>query len=253
MPFSHKRGRRARVARSQRVTKRKRMFARGPNPAAALKNVRTGGFLGLELKFKDNLVVDTTITATNNATNGVIDPVSGDSITVINEGSGETERNGRKVLVKELHVFGQIESDGTVATSTSLKQAFYYIAMVLDTQTNGAQMTSELCYKNIAALIENAASPARNIEFESRFKVLKWKVLRGPPLSTLAATSSTAKYAGFQIPFSLKVAVNLPITFNGTDPLIANVVDNSVHVVCWASNLELGPKLTYSSRIRFIG
>lgn len=252
MPFSFRRGKRARAARSQGTKRRAVAKRRAPNFASKINNIRTGGFLGLELKFKDSKLVDSALAATNNAADGVQDPTV-DCLNGIGEGSGENERTGRKAIMKSCEVQGQIESDGVAGSALELKIAYFYVALVLDTQTNAAQMVSELCYKNVAALIEAAASPFPNLEQQTRFKILKQIKLKQPSTYAFNDAATTGAIGGFQIPFGFKVNMNVPVTFTDPTADVSSIMDNSLHIVSWTSNLEMSPKITYASRVRFLG
>lgn len=216
-------------------------------------NQRTGGFLGLELKFFDNKRPNVTLAASNDASSGELDPAADDCLNAIKEGPGQQQRIGRKCVLKSIHVTGQVESDGIDLTGVGLRKAYFFIALVLDTQTNGATLDSEDVFTNLAADADLSASPARNIEHQSRFKILKSVRLSQPVSSVITDGAVTGSVSGYQIPFTLNAKMNLPVNFVSVDGGIASIVDNSVHLIGWASNTEMAPKVTYGSRVRFLG
>lgn len=86
-------------------------------------------------------------------------------------------------------------------------------------------------------------------------KTSRFKVLATQKLTQLTTTYSTTSVAGFDVPFTLawKGTMVVNFTAGGTTADIANVVDNSIHVVAFATSIDFVPKLVYSSRIRFVG
>lgn len=262
MPYPYKRPYRATPFRAPRTATRYsrtvapiRRAMKFSNKASMLKrtNVRTGGFLGEELKFMDSWVLNTAFAASNDASAGEFDPVLGDCLNSIDEGSGQSQRDGRKALLKSVAIEGHIESDGLSDQDDMQKQAYFYIALVLDTQTNGAQLSSEEVFKNVAGLADQAASPMRSLERFSRFKVLKWLRIKAPIATAFNDAAATGSIAGYQIPFSMYVKLNLPVTYVGTTGGIADISDNSIHVIGWTSIVTMAPKMTYAARVRFIG
>lgn len=71
----------------------------------------------------------------------------------------------------------------------------------------------------------------------------------------IAAHDGTNIEQGAQdIPF--KFNVNLPdivTTFSSTTAVVANIVDNSLHLIAFANRVELVPAIAYNSRLRFVG
>ena len=81
---------------------RKRAF--GPN-------VRTGGFLGIELKFLDCAWNSVTINTSTDGSSGELQPSSGctSAISVPAQGDGESQRDGRKYTIKSMWLNGIVE------------------------------------------------------------------------------------------------------------------------------------------------
>jgi len=65
------------------------------------------------------------------------------------------------------------------------------VAIVLDTQTNAAQMNSEDCFKNTAGLAAAAVVPHKNLLFGKRFRILKERLFNMDvkPYHTLLMTA----------------------------------------------------------------
>lgn len=231
--------------------RRPRLMTRRRAPAAL--NQRTGGYLGLELKFLDSFKLDGTVAASAGGAGGEQDPTLGTSLNNILEGSGEQDRIGRKVTLKSVDVKGVIRSTGLADAIDALTQASFFVAIVMDTQTNGATLNSENVFKNLAGDSHLAAQPQRQIEFLSRFKVLKVIKMRAPTPYAFSDGTATGSVSGYQIPFEMKVAMNQVVTYREALGGIGDIVDNSLHVIAYASSVAFTPMITYGARVRFLG
>lgn len=215
-------------------------------------NARTGGFLGIELKFYDTSLVASALTAPSDATGGEHDQDAVICATTITQGDGEQQRDGRKATVKSIFLSGSI-STAVLINQTAMKVApIVYVALVLDKQSNGATIVSENVFKNIGGNGILAASPLRNLQNSTRYRVLsRVKLDLKDPEASYDGTN--IEIAGTEIPFQLSWRGNLNILYKGTTETIANTVDNSVHVIAYCSNTGLVPLLNYNCRTRFVG
>lgn len=216
-------------------------------------NPRTGGFLGIETKFLDSAVDAVTVNAAADASTGEKDPTLGSCLNSILQGNGESQRIGRKVTLKSVELDGVISAVGNADAADAPQQASYFIALVLDKQTNGVQMNSEDCFLNKGATALLAASPLRDMEFLSRFRVLKTVKLRAPRPYAFTDGTGTGSISGFQIPWKMRASLNIPVNFVAAAGGIGDIVDNSLHVIAWASSVELAPKISYNSRVKYVG
>ena len=124
---------------------------------------------------------------------------------------------------------------------------------MLDTQTNGAALNSEDVFKNQAGSARLAASPLRNLQFTSRFKVLEQHqaTLKDP---FFGYDGTNLERNGFDVPFSFYKKLNgLRVTYSGTTAAISNIIDNSLHIIAYTTSTDLTPLLYYQSRLRFRG
>ena len=130
-------------------------------------NIRTGGYRGLELKFADKeydaniavAVAGSEADPTQNCLNGVA------------QGTTESQRIGRVQFVKSVYIKGHLffrDATGTGITADDYVRLF----LVLDKQTNGAQMNAEdfLDDPTNAALDVDAM---QNLQYSDRFQLLK--------------------------------------------------------------------------------
>jgi hypothetical protein len=155
---------------------RGRKRARGPTHYRAAKKQRSNGytrrsgfygrFAGTrnELKFFDSVASSTALAATGT--------VNSTSINLIDQGNGESQMIGRKVVIKSILLRANLvlpqSSNATLASVAGGDT--YRIVMVLDKQANGAAPT-------VAALFEDTDIRTMNdLENSQRFTIIKeWK------------------------------------------------------------------------------
>lgn len=215
--------------------------------------------LGVETKFFDTSNVEANL-GTDIAT-GEKDPATLDCISCPAQGDGEQDRDGKKIVITSVHVNGIVNLDADNANSGTIEVApVVMVALVQDTQTNGAQADSSLVFKNTSTNAKLCSSPMRNLQYNNRFKVLSvWRYAFPAPAimyNSDAANSGlvpTYVYPGVNQRFSFNKKVRIPVNFTGTSSVIANVVDNSLHIIAYVSHTTRTPQLSYNARIRFQG
>ncbi len=231
---------------------RKIVAVRTARPRA---NPRTGGYLGLELKFFDTAVNNSALATNTNAAGLEQDPTTVDGLSSIGQGDGENQRDGRKCVVKSVHVKGTISEVGLDSETANIHSNHYFVALVQDLQTNGAQLRSEDVFVNQVGAVAGGTLLHRNLQFNSRFKVLASRYITRPDRA-MVPDSTTGQYMveGSCVHFSMYKKLDMPITFTGTTAVIANSMNNSLHIIATATTATtLIPKITYSSRVRFMG
>jgi hypothetical protein len=221
----------------------------------ASQNVRQGGFIDQEIKFLDTAKSATVIVAST--TGAEQPPTSGCTgcLSAPAQGDGPSNRDGKKIIAKSILVNGQIirvggEDQANVPLAISGK-----VALVLDKQSNGAQLNSEDVYQ--AAGSSRPSLALRNLQYSKRFQVLAAQnfTLDNPRVGTDGTATLSS---GTQVMnFVLQKNLNLPITFStGTTADIANVVDNSIQLVAFADANATGANslnIAYDARMRFVG
>jgi len=101
------------------------------------RNMRTAGFLGIETKFYDTGIAGTAIVAT--AAGAEMDPTPNVlCLNAITQGDGESQRDGRKVVIKSLQIKGMINADTVANSADPPAGRLIRILVVQDKQTNGA-------------------------------------------------------------------------------------------------------------------
>lgn len=231
----------------RKVVRARPKFAAKPRARPAL-NARTGGYMGMELKFHDATKAATNIVGA--IAGGELDPATADCINGIAQGDGESQRDGRKYLMKSVQVNGVITRAVDEDLANVPGHMAGWVALVLDTQTNLAQLNAEDVYTGN----ENEV-PFRNLQFSSRFKVLAYKVITFDAPQVGTDGTNTMSSGGQVRHFHWNVPLDIPVITTGTGATVSSISDNSLHVIGSAS-LSTAPNqvaLTYNSRVRFIG
>lgn len=213
-------------------------------------NLRTGGFIGMELKFYD---LYHAATLASSATMAGLEQDPGTEL-CLNGMASDTDpstRDGRQITMKNIYISGHIYDNGGPAAGTVQTQ-IVYIALVLDTQTNRAQLNSEDVFVNPGGAT-SCIAPLRNLEYSKRFRVLDHVRLEVPV--DLVWQGTTTEHCYRRVPF--KLAAKLDKVVNFVDPStaasgVSAITDNSLHIIaCATDNAVVG--ISYNSRLRFVG
>ena len=230
-------------------------------------NVRSGGLLGIERKYadmgvrqliSDDIEMESTAsggnggfaiigatTASNASTHSPAGTTYG-GFGAIAQGSDANSRDGRKCTLRSISITGQIEHD-------SAHESEVILALVQDKQHNAAASLADtkLIFTNVQSTLTSpdtrgVAHPVRNLEYMSRFNVLKFKRIRMD--HPAVASSKTVK------PFSLSWngAIRIDYTAGSTTEKTAAVqTNNTVFLVAFSSGP--GDTLVANCRTRFYG
>lgn len=244
------------------VVKNLRMAKLRPGAAGvyrALLNPRVQGFLGLEKKYFDtrrNAEVVATLAYGNWIYNPLAADIGYDSIATPETGVGPTHRLGKHITIKSIQIRGQFSIDGyTIASIPRVPEVF--LALVLDTQTNGAQCGGGDIFTNPDGSLKTITHPLRNLLNAKRFRVLKESVFTFPVPDTWYTGAANVQ-AGTFVSFDWYLPCEIQVNFkDDSQGLIANVIDNSIHVVatCSTGAHSFGPPvyIDYNARVRFLG
>lgn len=209
-----------------------------------------------ELKFLDTGLVPTALVAPTDCTGGEFDPSATSMISTPAQGDNESTRDGKRIMIKNVYVKGNVNLPIQELVVSPQLGTKVFVALVLDTQSNGAQMNSEDCFKNTIANIGTATQLHRNLLFGSRFRVLKEEIFDITPqtLSHFANDSFSVGGAEQTFEWFVPFPQGLEVNFNaGTTASIANVVDNSLHIIAFSNTTVGAPTIAYNARIRFMG
>jgi len=214
-----------------------------------------------EPKFLDMCFEPAALPSTKDFTSAECDPSNGctQCLSCPAVGDNEQNRDGKKIIITQVEIKGVVLRAAESAQVTPDNATHGWIALVLDTQTNNTQLNSEDVFKSINNVLVGAGSdlysarPFRNLLFGGRFRILKMKSWVFNNYSISMNTAGTGCQSGYVKNFTLFKKMRLPVNMNaGTTASVANVLDNSLHVIAWGSTAT-NHTLAYSARIRFIG
>lgn len=219
------------------------------------RNLVTWGALGTEYKHADAGYDATQALVTSADASGMELPpsVAGANIFTVAQGDDQTQRDGARIIVKEIMVRGQITFTGASDQADVLAGTTIALWLVLDTQTNGAQCSSEQVFVNASGSVNLTPWAYKNTLYSSRFRILKkWLWTRGP-ITAATDGANTCSLNAASIPFQFWKRVNIPVTYTVSTGLLAAIQDNSLHLMGVVTNTNLTPTVSWNSRIRFIG
>lgn len=183
---------------------------------------------------------------------GELDPATGNSLFFPVRGSDFNNIEGRKCQVLSIKIKGFFTMAAQANQTTTDDPGVIRICLVMDKQTNGAQLNAEDVINSGAA--SQAISMFQNPAFFGRFKVLKDKFysLQNPAITW---DGTNLEQNGLTKPFKITHKFRKPIIVhlnatNGGTP--ADCIDNSFHVIGGCTNNELAQSIDYKCRITFI-
>ncbi len=209
---------------------------------------------GVELKFLDN-EFEATLPAV--VAGGEMDPpgagaqTAPGTISAIAQGDGESNRDGRRCILKSVTLRFEFVVSANASSVLSLTSNCF-LALVHDTQTNGAQLSAEQVFvQPTDGSLQTLAM--RNLQNTGRFRVLAVKRITMSP--TAAAGDGTANDTAQMRSGIITIykQLNIPVVHTLTTAAIAAISDNSLHVIAWTDDTSSTVTIKYISRVRFIG
>lgn len=212
--------------------------------ASKAANPRTGGYLGIEKKFFDTFYTATALTAA--WAGGECDPAA-NTLFAPTKGTGPSDRDGDHVMIKTIDIRGNVyRGVGSDLADVSIP-AYVTVVLVQDKQTNGAQLNAE------DVMVDTAPKHLshRNLQYSRRFIVLKSMRISLHDTAAGADGANTMSVTGSGRTFNWRVQCNIPVDFIGNAGTVADIGNNSLHIIACTNNTAY--YLEYSSRIRFVG
>ncbi len=208
--------------------------------------------LGTELKYHDSGRSALAISATAAASSMEADPTTADSLCTVIRGDLPTNRNGRKITLKSVTIKGIVHWQPFIEEAINASGSEVFLALILDTRTNGVQIVSEEVYDNFIGAAATAVAPLRNLLFGDRFRVLKQWHLSMPYQSGFQGLLETYNFSGNYMYFECFLKLDIPVHFIGTTGGIADILDNSLHILAKTNDNQSSPELSYNARVRFV-
>lgn len=227
-------------------------FKRGGGRSGYSTVPRTVGVYGKgEMKYFDLSVNATNLAASADWTATEFDP-SGSGLFHPTVGSAINQRIGREVKVYKIKINGTLSVPAQANQTAGDAANFIRLLLVQDTQTNSTQMQGEqLMDPGTGGSAYNATLGFQSLANFGRFRVLKDKTYTVQnPNSFWDGTNIEVN--GLQKPFKFTITFKKPVSvrFNATNGgSIADIVDNSFHVLCNTNSTSLAPAIIYNSRV----
>lgn len=224
--------------------------------ARSYANQTTSGLLGIEHKFLDLQLQPTTVAAATALTGGEYDPSSEQCLSSPPQGDGASSRDGKRIVIDSVYVKGLVKRAQLEDQTNPPPPEKVYVALVLDTQTNGAQLNSEDVFLNTAVNADTNICPLRNLTNSERFRIIDTALI-DLDVSALSVEADNAfSWAGVAKEFTFYHKFKdggLPVNFVATSSsgTVGATVDNSLHII--AFSISAAATICYNSRIRFQG
>lgn len=219
----------------------------------AISNARIGGLQAIENKYLDvNVAAGSMVN--NTWALAQLDPGATLCLNAIAQGDGPSNRDGRQYQIRSVHVRGYIIVDPIETQANPLADVLVRLALVLDKQTNGAQVDPTTVFTGTGV---NAFNGFRNLEYTQRFRVIEDISFRINSEGGCAAANDFNAPSKV-VPFIMNKEFKTPIKVNcnGVGATVASIADNSLHLVgCIAADAVSAPvtRIHYWSRVRFQG
>jgi len=165
-------------------------------------------------------------------------------------GAALNQRIGRKVKVMKIKVNGFVNKGAETAQTTANAADSLRLMLVVDQQTNSAQMTGAQLMQDASAA-DTTINTFQNPNNFGRFRVLKEKrlILQNAGMAGEVAAGNVIS-EGLRVPFKITYTFKDPleIHFNATNGgTVADIVDSSFHIVCGQTFATAN--LSYYSRV----
>lgn len=212
----------------------------------------------LELKTSTSIYgADIVCTAT--AIGHMADPSAGHLCPIGHSDSHQWGRDGNKALLKYILVKGVVYIPAVFEVEEyHSTPPLVTVALVQDTQTNGAQMLSQDCFGNYIGSFIGNATIQRELFHRERFIVHRQDVFDLSGFTTTLNDVNIPSYGAVAQTFEWFVPLNVLVHYSGGDDDITDIVDHSFHICAFSTvpKYELliyprGPVLAYTVSTRY--
>ncbi len=209
-----------------------------------------------EIKYFDSTKAATALVAADDWLATEFDPATLNCLFVPVKGTGINQRIGRKVTVQKIKIRGMIISAAQANQTATDASSVIRMALVHDMQTNAVQAQGEEVFAAPGtAASTNAVVSFRSLATFGRFNILKERffTFQNPNLSydgTNMEQNGIVKTFKLNYTFKKPLDVNFNAANGGT---VADIVDNSFHLIVNASGITLAPLILYECRTSYKG
>lgn len=222
-----------------------------------------GPFSQTETKYHEAGLDATAISEATTWAGSELDPVASpvNCLFAPEQGTGINQRIGRKVLLHKIAMRGLIDTAVLQDQADIVSSPAVRVIIYVDKQTNGVQSQGE----DVMAVFNSGGYPSININsafacFQNvnnfgRFQVLK-DVIYTPRIVTAGTDGTNTNSMNVsQIPFKINIKFPKPleVRFDGTTNYgsVADIVNNSVHIIAIKSGTAFASTLSYVCRSYF--
>lgn len=238
--------------------KRKRRPSTAGNARKIRKlSKRLHGFDGEELNFLDTFQPLKAVVGVLDCTGSEIDPDTFLCLNAVGSGTGPTQRSGRFYKMVSIKIKVRCLCGGQEDLAAVPRDASVFIALVLDKQTNKAQLNSEDVFTNPSAANGTMPLVFPNMEHTDRFTILKSELVVLPIAAatmTQLEHATTPLFAHGLVEKTFEWNVNLrgmKVLMEGTSNTVANIMDKSLHMLAFGHPGSPATFIDYSARLRF--
>jgi len=233
--------------KSKRATK-KAKTRKGYSSVARTRGASVTG----EMKYFDTQLSLTAIAENNDWTGSELDPTTFNCLFVPQVGAAINQRIGKECKILKIKMRFLLDAPQQLNQTGADPAANCRIIVYCDKQTNAAQAQGE---NVMTAGVSDGTGilSFQNIDNFGRFAVLMDKTLniQNPNMSY---DGTNIEQAGLSktFKFTKKFKIPMKVRFNNTNGgTVADIVDNSLHVIGICDNDDLAARLSYYSRVCF--
>lgn len=177
-------------------------------------------------------------------------PTATDCLNGVAQGDGESQRDGRHYDIYSLHINANFDVQSEEDAGGPREDFMVRLLIVLDTQTNGAELAGGDVMENGGPHILNGHKDLRH---DDRFEILYDRTVVLHTRNTEGGSANEYSNGHLYFPFKIGLDFDIPIPVycKGTGAGVENIVDNSLHMITSATSGDV--RLAYTSRIRFRG
>jgi len=195
--------------------------------------------------FDSELALTAIASQTSNWQGTEYDPATANCLFFPSQGDDISNRQGRKVFVKKMRIRAAISCAAQSAIAAADQEAVIRIIVYKDMQTNASQSQGENVISSGTS--GEALQMFSNVGNLGRFQILYDKVHK---ISN--RTMTDALQSGAYINFKINLKPNCWVNYNSTNGgTVADVVDNSFHIIANTSSASMVPQLQYKCRTVF--
>ena len=172
------------------------------------------------------------------------------------KGDGPSQSDGNKIKCLSIFIQGYIAFPE--ATGDQVREMPYVsISLVQVSQTNGVTINSEDIYQNDIGTARGNLFWKRTMFNTSCIKVTRRKTVSFSNSQQNITSDGDIERTRKAVRFHMRCSFlhGFPVHFltGNTTADVANVVDNSFHIIAAATAISVAPVIAYTSRMRFVG